>query len=229
MYELLNITADAGQNKSYRIRVTNNCPEPLIYTAIQIPDGVTAMSPADNSLYEGPVSGQDYLVRNPNYSPFYSIRFKSTTDSIAFGESEIFRYKLPAQSNPTYINITAKLLYQKFYEAHLNTFNCPIGVTPPGERPVILRDFAPEAVAEIRLFPNPTSGVLFADLSDWKEQAVQIRVIDSRGQMVLQRSLSATDGAQMFELPSAMASGLYFFDMITENGEKVSTRFNLIR
>jgi hypothetical protein len=61
----------------------------LIYTAIQLPDGVDAVEPANLSTYNSP-EGRNYLVRNPNFTPFYSIRFKSTTDSIANGESDVF-------------------------------------------------------------------------------------------------------------------------------------------
>ena len=69
----------------------------MIYTAIQIPDGLVAEAPANNSVYHSE-DGRAYDVRNPNYSPFYSIRFKSQMDSISNGQSDIFSYTLPAQS-----------------------------------------------------------------------------------------------------------------------------------
>jgi len=228
-YELLSITADAGQNRTYRIRVTNNCANKMSYTAIQIPDGVMAMSPANNTIYTDPVSGREYLVRSPNFSPMYSVRFTSTTDSISGGQSEVFRYKLPAQAAPTYINIRTRLEPQVFYEAHLNTFNCPIGVTPAGERPAEARETISSHSPEIRLFPNPTSGVLFADLSDWAGEDLQLRVMDSRGQLVLHRSINANSTAQELELPGNLPSGLYFLDMVTHHGEKYTIRFALQR
>ncbi|MDO8971725.1 MAG: HYR domain-containing protein, partial [Saprospiraceae bacterium] len=228
-YELLSITADAGQNRTYRIRVTNNCPNPMTYTAIQIPSGVTAMSPADNTIYTEPTSGREYLVRNPNFSPMYSVRFKSTTDSISGGQSDVFRNKLPAQAVPTYINIRSRLEPQVFYEAHLNTFNCPIGITPPGERPSEEREITFTLSPEIRLFPNPTSGLLFADLSDWAGEDLQFRIMDSRGQMILQRSVVANATAQSVELPEHLPNGLYFLDLFTRQGEQFTTRFVLQR
>ncbi|MBL7809385.1 MAG: PQQ-binding-like beta-propeller repeat protein, partial [Saprospiraceae bacterium] len=139
-YELLTITADAGKNHTYRIRVTNTCASKMVYTAIQIPDGLVAMEPQNNSFFTG-IDGRTYIVRSPNYTPMYSVRFKSTSDSIANGQSEIFEYTLPAQADVTYINIASRLADQKLYEAHLNTFNCPVGITPTASRPSQARDF----------------------------------------------------------------------------------------
>ena len=225
-YELLNITADAGKNRTYRIRVTNFCANKMIYTAIQIPDGMIAISPAENSIYTAPTSGREYLVRNPNFSPFYSVRFKSTTDSIANGEFDVLRYTLPAQADPTYIHIISRLEPQIYHEAHLNTFNCPIGITPPGGgKPGEERAEIDFLVKGILLFPNPTSGALFADLTAWAGQDLQMRILDSRGQTVVQRKVSATSEFQSLELPDALPNGLYFLEIITPDGERERAQF----
>ncbi|MCC7466880.1 MAG: choice-of-anchor L domain-containing protein, partial [Saprospiraceae bacterium] len=125
-YELLTITEDAGKNRTYRIRVTNNCDNKLIYNAIQIPSGMVAMEPANDAIYTAP-SGNTYKVRSPNFSPQYSIRYSSISDGIQNGESDIFRYTLPAQASVTYIHVITKLSPNIFLAAHLNTFFCPIG------------------------------------------------------------------------------------------------------
>ncbi len=225
-YELLNITADVEKNRTYRIRVTNFCANKMSYTAIQIPDGLTAINPVENSIYTAPSTSRAYLVRNPNYSPFYSVRFKSISDSIANGQSEVFRYTLPAQADVTYIHILSRLEPQVFYEAHLNTFNCPIGITPPGggKPGEWQQDFKREN-SGILLFPNPTNGILFADLSAWAGQQVQIRVFDSRGQVMVQHSVSATLESQSLGLPERLANGLYFVDIIPEIGKRQSAQF----
>jgi len=225
-YELLSITADPEKNRTYRIRATNFCANKMTYTAIQIPDGMVAMSPANNSIYTAPTSGREYLVRNPNYSPSYSVRFKSTSDSISNGEFDVFRYTLPAQADVTYIHIVSRLEPQVYYEAHMNTFNCPIGVTPPGGgKPGEERaDFEPD-IKSIRLFPNPTSGALFADFSAWAGQDLQIRVMDSRGQTVLQRSVLAGADAQSIGLPETLPNGLYFLEIITSEGGRQLAQF----
>jgi len=133
-YELLTITEDAGKNRTYRIRVTNNCPSKLLYTVIQVPTGIVAIEPANFSTYTAP-SGNTYLVRNPNFTHKYSIRYSSNSDSINNGESDIFKYTLPAQANVTFIHVIARLTHNIYLETHLNTFYCPIGITPTAPPP----------------------------------------------------------------------------------------------
>ena len=226
-YDLLSITVNAQQRRTYRIRVTNNCTNKLIYTAIQLPNGVTAVSPNNLSTYTSP-DGRTYVVRNPNYSPFYSIRFKSLSDSISNGESDIFEYTLPAQSNPTFINITSRLVTQNFYAAHLNTFNCPIGVTPSQNREEESLLFE-NLQTGILLFPNPSSGELFADLTRWQGENVHIQILDSRGSRAQSLQVNVEGEAQRIPLNSALASGLYFMEVVTEQGERSIGRFMLER
>ncbi len=225
-WELLGITRNATtKDLKYRIRVTNTCANKLIYTAFQVPDGLTAVAPANNSVYTAP-SGRQYDVRNPNYTPFYSVRFKSKADSIANGQSDIFEYQLPPQINPAYIHVNARLATQQFFEAHLNTFNCPIEVVNNKPQDLIQSDNRgwPEA-AHLVVYPNPTSGTLFADLSDWTGEQLQIRVFDSRGQRLQLLTVQAADAAQQIALPESLASGLYFLEVSRENGEKRTARF----
>jgi hypothetical protein len=230
-YELLSITSDPAKNYTYRIRVTNNCSNKLIYTAIQVPDGVVAMEPLNNTTYNSPIEERSYAVRSPNFSPMYSIRFKSMSDSISNGESEIFEYTLPAQANVTYINITSRLASQVFYEAHLNTFNCPVGNTPINQiQAAKSRDAAPvEAQNSLLLFPNPTTGVLFADLSDWQGQKLQVQVANTQGQVVHTMKLTADEDLLRVEMPKGLTAGVYFFELTTEKGEKEVLRFMLQR
>lgn len=229
-YELLTITEDAGKNRTYRIRVTNNCDNKLIYTAIQIPSGMVAMEPANDAIYTAP-SGNTYKVRSPNFSPQYSIRYTSISDGINNGESDIFKYTLPAQANVTYIHAISKLTPNIFLAAHLNTFYCPIGVTPTGnsQQPGEERDqvwltdplFAPEVI----LFPNPTSGELYADFSAWEGQVLDVRVMDAQGRNLVVRTITALAEAQLFALPEALSSGMYFMEMRTDSGGRYTSRF----
>jgi hypothetical protein len=225
-YELLSITADSGQNYTYNIRVTNKCPEKLIYTAIQLPNGITAIKPKELSTFTTD-GGRKYEVRNPNYTPFYSIRFKSTTDSLANGKSDILRYTLPAQAVPKYIRITARVSVQTFYEAHLNTFYCPIGVTPSGQRP---ENRSSEGLhLSATLFPNPNTGEFFTDLSAWAGQKVVLRVFNTQGQLVHSDSTTADDSPYLITLPESAANGLYTLEMRCENGEAEVLRFGVVR
>ncbi|MFN0173960.1 MAG: choice-of-anchor L domain-containing protein [Saprospiraceae bacterium] len=252
-YELLTITEDMGKNRTYRIRVTNNCANKLIYTAIQIPDGLVAIEPENFSTYTAP-SGNTYKVRSPNFSPQYSVRFSSIADSINNGESDIFKYTIPAQANNVlFINVVSRLAPYVYLSAHLNTFYCPIGVTPADDRlsetsnqrndaPPSSRELGTTAGkndpnddndqndpndlnAQILLFPNPTSGELFADFSYWQGQRLTVQVLDSRGQRVQYQTLTAIDDAQKLELPGELPNGLYFLEVVTENGAKQMGRF----
>lgn len=225
-YELLSITKGAGTDLTYEIRVTNNCAGKMIYTAIQMPNGVTAVTPLNNSVFTAP-GGRTYDVRNPNYTPFYSIRFKSQTDSISNGQSDVFKYTLPGQTKPDYIHITSRLYPQLFYEAYLNTFNCQVkqssGNKPAG---VADRDMMNAADAqEVRVFPNPTSGELFADLSAWKGSRVTIRIYNSLGQRVHERILEVSGEPQAIGLAKNLENGLYFLQATTDDGRKSAARF----
>ena len=224
-YELLGISKDAGQNQTYRIRVTNNCANKLVYTAIQVPDGVVAIAPANASTYTSP-AGRDYIVRNPNASPFHSVRFKPVDDGIANGASNIFEYTLPAQSNPTFIHITSRLETQTFYEAHLNTFGCPVTTqSNTTNRPATDRGLNPSAYAGLSVFPNPLSGSdLFADLADWTGQTVQIRVYDARGAVVLDQPFVAED-LTTIRLPEGLASGMFLLEVLPPDGNRQTARF----
>ncbi len=225
-YELLSITKGTGTDLTYEIRVTNNCAGKMIYTAIQLPNGMAAVKPLDNAVYTAP-SGRIYNVRNPNYSPFYSIRFKSLTDSISGGQSDVFAYTLPGQTKPDYIHLTSRLYPQVFYEAYLNTFNCPVKASS-GDKPEEAADRSvteKEASRSLKIFPNPTSGALFADLSAWKGERVRIRVYNSQGQRVQETVLTASDRPQAVGLPDNLNDGLYFIEAAAPNGRESSARF----
>ncbi|MCB0528232.1 MAG: HYR domain-containing protein [Saprospiraceae bacterium] len=221
-WELLSISRGSTSELTYEIRVTNNCSNKMIYTVIQVPDGVVAVEPLNNSVYTAP-SGRTYDVRNPNYTPFYSIRYKSKTDSISNGQGDILQYVLPGNTAPAYIHIASRLYPSLYYEAHLNTFNCPIQQLKPGMK---LRGEETGA-AYLQVFPNPTTGVLYADLSAWNGQEMELRIFNSQGQQVRRTQMVAQDVPQQVDLPQGLASGLYFMEVMTPQGEKHAVRFVL--
>ena len=228
-YELLSITVDPARNSTYRIRVTNTCANKLISTAIQIPNGLVTITPANNTYYTSP-AGRTYIVRSPNHSPMYSVQFKSLSDSIANGQSEVFEYTLPAQAKVSYINITSRLTSQVSYEAHLNTFNCTVGDTPDITNNAKGRDAnAVESENSMLLFPNPTTGVLYADLSDWQGQKLQVQVTNAQGQLVHTLNFTAEEDLLRVEMPRSLPAGVYFFELANEKGEKEVMRFVLNR
>lgn len=227
-YELLDITLDPDQNRTYRIRVTNTCPNKMIYTAFQLPDGVVAMEPADNSIYTAP-SGREYAVRNPNFSPAYSIRFKSQADSISNGESDIFTYKLPAQSSPLFIHVVSRVYPKVFYEAHLNTFDC-VPIMAPNIVQMASQNSAPVEVPEegvsdspdapLKVYPNPTQGTLSIDLSPWKGQTVNVSVLNGQGQLTSKVNTTASESPFQIEIAAALPDGIYLIEVIPATGTR---------
>lgn len=225
-YALLSVAKGTGTDLAYEIRVTNNCAGKMIYTAIQLPDGVAAVKPPDNTVFTAP-GGRAYGVRNPNYSPFYSIRFKSLTDSISGGQSDVFTYTLPGQTKPDYIHVTSRLYPQAFYEAYLNTFNCPVKASS-GDRPEEVSGRGATETAEalpLKLFPNPASGVVFADLSAWQGKRVRIRIFNSQGQRLRETVITASEEPQAIGLPENTGEGLYFLEATAPDGRERSARF----
>jgi hypothetical protein len=209
-YELLTITEDIPQNKTYRLQVTNYCPDPLIYTAIQVPGGVLAMKPLDNTIYTAP-GGNQYLVRNPNFTPFYSVRYRALNPGIANGQSEIFRLTLPAQTDVLFFEVISRLSIQQFFAAHMNTFYCPIGVTPPDNRDdeeIFMEPFTSGVI------PNPTTGACRVVLETDTDAPVEYRVFNSQGQLVLSDRGELFAGQADINFPESLPNGLYFVEIV---------------
>lgn len=227
-YELLSITEDPMHRRTYRMRVTNNCPEKLVYTAIQLPKSIAADDPGEGSIYTSP-EGRQYLVRNPNYSPFFSIRFRSLNDSIANGQTATFRFTIPQQSSPNSFRITSRLEPQFFLESTLNIFGCPIGVTSSNREEsddrseLVFHEISPEKILSV--FPNPTSGDIYADVYDWLGQGVDIRVFDLQGRQILNMRENVTEEIIRVPLPAGLAGGMYIMQVTGDDGDQATIRF----
>ncbi len=226
-WELLPIKLNAVGERRYRIKVTNNCPSELDYVLFQVPNGVTAVAPADGSTYTDAVSGRNYLVRNPNFSPFYSVRFKTMPGVVMNnGVSDILEYTLPQQSIPQYIHTLAKFKDGTTLEAYLNTFNCPIVPFP----------LTPNAGNEMRvanqnlsLFPNPTSGNLLIDLGAWDQQSVRLEVLNAQGRLVQTIKMDASVGLQSIDVDAHLPNGLYQLVVRPSQGASAAEPFILQR
>ena len=216
-YELFPIKLDSVGNRRYTIRVVNNCAEALLYTAFEVPGSVVALSPVEASIFTA-ASGRTYEVRNPNFSPFYSIRFKAQPATLLqLGAADLFTYTLPQQSMPSYINVTSRLQNGQFYPAVLNTFECPVQPYP---------NFSPGSGSErlangsVLLFPNPTIGTLFVDLSAWVGQTVQLRIINAQGQLQQTQTVVASEVPQTVGLLFVPANGLYSLEVYSADGQR---------
>jgi hypothetical protein len=182
------------------------------------------MSPADNSVYTAP-SGNQYLVRSPNYSPFYSVRYRAMGGGILNGESDILRYTLPAQAEVLFIDVITRLSIQQYYEAHLNTFYCPIGVTPADERNDEIGQTILEDTGAVLVFPNPTDGSINVDLALWEGETVHMQVLNSQGQRVWFGETTGSMEPMRLDLPNGTADGLYFLEVATDAGDKEVLKF----
>ncbi len=213
-FEILSTRRDADGNKVFRIRVTNTCTSALNYVAFQVPDGVTAVSPATTSTYAAG-GGRTYTVRNPNFSPFYSIRFKTNGTGLTGGQSDIFEYSLPEQTDMQYIFFFAKLADGTSYETYGNIFDCPV---PAG---VANRENQQtEFTGQMTVYPNPTTGQLFVNLSSWNGQRVNLRVLNVTGQQVQRTEVEASTEATALQLPGNLTSGFYYLEMTAADGTK---------
>ncbi|MBK8968493.1 MAG: choice-of-anchor L domain-containing protein [Lewinellaceae bacterium] len=228
-YELMSINKNMADEKTYRIRATNNCSQDLVYIAFELPTGLKAVKPVDNAQYISP-AGISYAVRNPNFSPFYSIRFspKLNGSGLSNGESDEFTFTLPPQVSPNYIHVVSKLIYQSYYEAYLNTFYCPVGMDPDFDGGNIQeRTFKTAESLPVQFYPNPTTGLLSLDLRAWPGGSVHSRVLNGRGQLVFEQTLNNDFGVVKMQLPERLAEGLYVLELTTPGGERALTRFVL--
>ncbi len=215
-YELLEITANQSGNKTYRFRVTNACAAPLLYTAIQQPSGGTALAPANGSTYTAP-SGRSYTVRNPNYTPYYSVRFAPQGMGINSGQSEEFSYTLKEQYNPAYINIVSRVSPATFVEAKLNTFNCPVTKSstlnnPPEQNATVSGDWS--------VYPNPNSGDMVLVWADTYEgQEANLSLYSAQGLLVWEQQTELTGLTMNIDLGGKLAGGVYRLVVRTNSGE----------
>ncbi len=188
-YELLSISINSSNQRVYRIRVTNNCSNKLLYTSFQVPNGIQAVEPANFSTYTAP-SGNTYRVRNPSFTPQYGIRYSSISDSINTGESDIFKYTLPAQADVTFIHVVSRLTPNIYLSADINTFFCPLGATLDEGLLNEGRDQSAGAeksdIADLGVFPNPASTLVWVETA---EQTGELSVVDATGRIVLRQSV----------------------------------------
>jgi len=230
-WEMLPIKLDSVGNRRYRIKVINNCAQKLNYVLFRLPNGINALAPANNSIYTSPTSSpRKYIVRNPNFSPVYSVRFKADSSTVLNnGVSDIFEYKLPQQSAPKYIYTYAKLADGTYFEAHLNVFNCPELPWPNFVPNPDDRRQDTDLSAEVELYPNPTEGILFLNLKEVPGESVFIRVLNTLGEEVQTATLPVADGLQTLQLDMRLQSGVYQLVVQPKDGPAVVERFVLQR
>lgn len=107
-FSVENIIDNNDGTVDFCFKVRNGYRHGLKNVSFELP-GVTAISPANNSTY---YCGKTYSVKNPNYSPFYSIKFTTMSyRGIRYGQADYFCYTLPAADaySLTSIQVRAKI------------------------------------------------------------------------------------------------------------------------
>ncbi|MBK8556723.1 MAG: HYR domain-containing protein [Lewinellaceae bacterium] len=202
-FELLNIAVQPDQSKTVRLRITNKCSSGMAYVAFGLPAGLQANMP-NNSIYTS-AAGNDYLVRNPNFAPFYSIRFKTVSgNGLSGGSADILEYTLPPQATPDYVYGYARLNNGAYYETHLSTYGCYATASKPQAT-----DRNSTQTGNARLYPNPSSGIFQLDLQDWQEQVASVQIINSVGSVVMQQNNLPTGTVVRMQLPDGLPVGMY--------------------
>ncbi len=222
-WELLSINRDSKNNLVYRIRTTNRCASKLTHTYFGIPQGMTAVAPANNSIFEA-ASGRKYEVRNPNFSPAYSIRFKGKNpDLLDNGESDVLRFVLPPKVNPNFIYVAGRLENQLFEEWHLNTFDCPIGIEPQNK---ILRYLDIEILHDeiskyqnISISPNPASSGSVLSVDGREILEADFLLFDISGRVVFQGKVFEN---QVVLKNQELSTGVFFYKIL-ENGQPAAS------
>jgi hypothetical protein len=230
-FELLDIRLDSINQRRFRIRATNFCASELDYVLSELPPGVVAVTPLEGSIYTAPNTANTYRVRNPNASPFYSVRYRSISTGLKNGESDIFEHRLPQQSHHNnYIHMFGRLKNGEGYEAYLNTFYCPVQPWAGNKSEERNQESdAPLSNAFLSLHPNPTTGLVMVDMRQWLGQTVQIRLINAQGQEVLNEGYNLVDEWLELNLDAGLADGLYYLVVQPTGGAKATARFVLER
>lgn len=224
-YEIMGIFQNPAKQKTYRMRVTNECAGKLEYVAFELPNAMVAEKPADNSTYTAP-SGRQYAVRNPNFAPFRSIRFKSLAAGIAGGQSDIFEYTLPPQADPLFIHAIVRLEPQVYYETHLNVFDCEVQQTPNRpegtERETLITKIS---AGSLLIYPNPASDAITVDLSGLAGPTARLRVFDLFGRLLMDEKPGADAKQHRIDLSNGWPAGIYLLELTGTDGLKQTARF----
>lgn len=219
-FELMDVSENAGGDKTYRISVTNNCTDGLVYAIFQLPKGVTAEAPAHQTVFNS-IGEHAYEVRNPNFSPFYSVRFKEMQPGggIANGQSDLFEYTLPSIASVNYIHAAVRL-GSSWREVYLNVFDCDDDASAGpedrvGEEIIIFGN------EEVRVYPNPSAGSFYVDINGWPAQELRLTLRDVHGRNLMQETVFGNSLAHAVQLPAGIDNGMYFLEITPTVGNGV--------
>lgn len=74
-----------------------------------------------------------------------------------------------------------------------------------------------EVTNDLAVFPNPTNGPVQLQSSHWKEEAVQLQLVNTLGQVVQQSQLIAGGSNVDFSFATTLPAGLYHLQLVQED------------
>jgi hypothetical protein len=234
--EMLSVKFDSKNNKIMRVRVTNNCTSPMVYAAFAVQNGTNAVSPINNFIFTAN-SGNKYTVRNPNYSPFISIKFSSNATGIVSGQSDIFEYVLPKLTSIQYHKVVVKTFDGVFNEAYLSINNCPTSLAGDQNESFTNDDLTNQLVkindqnTNWAIFPNPSSGQFMADFSAFAGNSVEVSVFNLSGKLMGKRTFAeaSDDLVDCSDMVENWQNGFYFVEIRTNDGQRQTAKWLLQR
>jgi Domain of unknown function (DUF4394)/HYR domain/Secretion system C-terminal sorting domain len=234
--EMLSVKLDANNNKIMRVRVTNNCASPMVYAAFAVQNGTKAVGPANNFIFTAN-SGNQYTVRNPNFSPFVSIKFSSIAAGIVNGQSDVFEYVLPKVTSLQYHKVVIKTFDGVFNQAYLSINNCSTSLAGDPNAAFSGEDLTNQFIKidqqnmAWEIFPNPSSGQLMADFSVFSGNSVEFSVFNLSGKLMGKRTIEAAteDQIDFSEMAENWQNGLYFVEIRTNDGQRQTAKWMLQR
>ncbi len=155
-----------------------------------------------------------------------------TRDSVAaLSVTSPLNYNATVRSFPsttTAVSVALPFIESAILENHLLCSGCPSG-NPGLDGESVEERGQPWDAPSLRLYPNPTTGRLLFDLTAWKEQVVQVQVLNARGQLVQTMTTTAAAGLQSIQLGTQLPNGLYQLVIRPNQGVPVSRPFVLER
>ena len=236
-------TTTPGQNAQCRrvfyVTNTGTTALPLQYVSIQVPNGMVAEAPTNNTVWNAPgalltpvAPAVPFTVQSPSFSPMYGIRFNAPANySMAPGETRAFSISTPALTGingcPWYTRVTVRVKPKTFYSV-LTQQKKSLGgdddaVVEYAEETETTDRGGNQQLSDLRISPNPAASGTYLDLSQWTGQDLRVRLFDLQGRLAQEWSLVANDSPEYLDL-SEMANGLYLLQVIPDSEPAVTEK-----
>ena len=160
----------------------------------------TAVYPAEYTILQNSAVNNDFTGIQMAYS--------GTSDSASFGAGGMpAALQLAIGQGVCYWELWNQDILNAAFDSLLSHASCS---------PATSIGNTATAVAEIKIYPNPSDGVFYiVPTSGSENKTGELKVYNTLGQMVLNEQLSFTNGAYKVYLPGC-ADGLYFIQVISK-------------